>query len=294
MRWLRGSVKPSFAEDLTDRATVRRVLAEYGVRPSKRLGQSFLVSPRALRTIAETVAAVGPKHVVEIGPGLGTVTRELVRVCSNVVAIEIDRRLVEWLRRTLADVDSICVVCQDVLEFPFERADGVRVFVVGNVPYSLTAPILVHLVRHRDAIDGALLLTQTEVAQKVMASPGPGGSALGVTVRAYADTEKVAVVKRGGFEPIPDVDSMLWKVSFLPHARFGSSEEAFFAVVRTIYGARRKMLRSALRALVEPENVPLVLDRAQVDGRVRGETLAFEALDRLAAAVGEVQTGKPS
>jgi len=287
-------VTPSFRDDLTDRATVRRVLAENAVRPSKRLGQSFLVNRHVLQTIVGVVAGADPRHVVEIGPGLGTVTRELGTICSDVVGVEVDRRLAERLRDTLSDVPTVHVVCQDVLEFPLERGeDGERVFVVGNIPYSLTAPILMYLVRYRHAISGAVLLTQKEVAQKVMASPGSKGSALGVSVRAYADTERIALVKRGSFEPIPDVDSMLWTLSFLPRPRFHGSEDGFFSLVRAIYGARRKMLRSVLRELIGSESVVAVLDQARLDERVRGETLTFEELNRLCMAVAEADVDNP-
>jgi len=272
--------------DLADRDAVRRLLADLGVRPSKRLGQNFLVDAEAVEGIGSIVADEEPTQVVEIGAGLGAVTRVLAPLAGRVTAIELDRRLVEALERAVEDLCNVDVVSKDALEFEFERGpDGDRALVVGSIPYAITAPLVQHIIAGRDALSGAVLVTQAEVAEKIAASPGPSGNALGVLVRAYADVCIVRRIGRGSFHPVPDVDSTLWTIHFLQRARFEAAPEAFFGVVRAIYGVRRKMLRVALRSLASRETIARALEVANVEGTVRGETLGFEELDRLGRAL---------
>ena len=263
------------------------MLHEAGVRPSKRLGQSFLVEPAILEAFRDAVSEMKPRRIVEIGPGLGAVTRVLAPLAPEVVAIEIDGRLADMLRRNLADLPSVTIFHQDALSYVLPEDDGT--WVVGSIPYAITAPILQHLVTHRRSISGAVLLTQREVAEKVAASPGPEGSALGILVQAYSDVRLVRRVGRGGFYPSPDVDSTLWTMRFLEEPRFTSNPKTFFAVVRTIYGARRKMLRAALRLALTRETVAAALQKADLDGSIRGETFGFAELDRLAVALAHAE-----
>ena len=272
------------AESLTDRSVVRRLLGELDVRPSKRLGQSFLVDPGVPEAIAEAVGAFGPDRIVEIGAGLGAVTEAIASLAPEVIALEVDGRLAEHLSRQFSEEPAVSVLHQDVLEFSLPRSGG-RMLVVGSIPYAITAPILQRLIEQRDALVGAVLLTQREVAERVEQSPGRGGSSLGVLVRAYADVERIRRVSRGCFYPRPDVDSLLWSMRFLDAARFKAGAEPFFSLVRAIYGARRKMLRGALRSLGDVETVSRALAEVGIDGTVRGETLGFEELDRLARAL---------
>jgi len=274
------------ADDLTNRSTVRRLLREAGIRPAKRLGQSFLVDRGVVDTIARTVGEASPTRIVEIGAGLGAVTRALAPLATDVVAIEIDRRLVSILERTVGNLDSVTVRHGDALDYTFDAPEGAsRTLVFGSLPYASTAPILQHLVARRRAITEAVILTQREVAAKVEASPGASGSALGILVRAYADVAAIRQVGRESFHPVPDVDSTLWSIRFCEEPRFTAEPEAFFAAVRAIYGARRKMLRVALRPLLPRERVAEVLQTAGIEGNIRGETLGLEELDQLARAL---------
>lgn len=268
---------------LTDRGVVRHALAELELRPSKRLGQSFLVDRAVVDAVAEAVEVFEPTCVIEIGPGLGALTEHVAPGVGEYVAIEVDGRLVERLRSILADLSHVTVLHQDVLTYDFEISSD-RTLVVGSIPYAITAPILQRLIAHRDGLVGAVLLTQREVAEKVEVSPGASGTALGTLVRAYADIERLRLVRRGCFFPAPDVDSSLWAMRFLGSPRFSADETIFFGVVRAIYGARRKMIRSALRSLAEKDDVARALQEAGIEPTIRGETLDFDALDRLAQA----------
>jgi 16S rRNA (adenine1518-N6/adenine1519-N6)-dimethyltransferase len=272
--------------------SVPQALEFLGIRPSKRLGQNFLVDPNVIAAIVEAVEEDARSGVVEIGPGLGALTTALADLAEKLIAVEIDRRLAGRLREVFAaKAGRVEIVRQDILEFDFEaRAAmwGERVAVVGSIPYSITAPILKKLIDARTAIRVVYLLTQREVAEKIAASPSRDGSALGVFVRAYADVAILRRIPRGAFFPVPDVDSCLWRLSMLEVPRFESDDATFFSVVRAIYGARRKTLRNALQRAFSPSDADALIARAGLDPKVRGETLGFRELDALGLAAADV------
>jgi 16S rRNA (adenine1518-N6/adenine1519-N6)-dimethyltransferase len=276
------------SDDLVGVAAVRQALAAAGIRPSKRLGQNFLVDPRAVSRVLDLVRGEGGRDVVEIGCGLGALTLPLADECDRLVSLDVDPRLVEPTRpRVAARSGTAEVRLQDVLEFDFRGAAavwGAQVTVVGSIPYSITAPILKKLVAERESIRSAILVTQREVAAKVEASPGPDGTSLGVLVRAYADVTLAGTISRHAFYPVPEVDSCLWKLTMRASPRFTGREAEFFAVVRAIYGARRKTLRNALQRAFSPDAVARILEVSGADGQLRGETFGFIELDALARA----------
>lgn len=281
----------SSVNDLTDRKTICRLLREAGVRPSKGRGQNFLLDRAVLASIVDIVAKARPNRIVEIGSGLGTITREVAPLAERIVAVEVDRRLAGVLQRTVGMEEAVEIRCQDILEFDFSgEASASKVFVVGSIPYHITAPILRCLVNYRTSISAAVFLTQHEVAEKIAASPGPAGTALGIFIQAYADVNLIQKVGRRGFYPVPDVDSSLWMLTFLDTPRFTTESDVFLAVVAAIYGARRKMLRGALRTLLSRPEIDRVLEVAGIDGTVRGETLSFAELDRLAGEVSKQES----
>jgi 16S rRNA (adenine1518-N6/adenine1519-N6)-dimethyltransferase len=271
---------------LTTRDGISAALRSAGINPSKRLGQNFLTDRSVVDSIVTEVRNLLPARIVEIGPGLGTVTHALSDVSEHVLAIEIDRRLAELLTKMFADKDNVEIRRQDFLAFSFSDAvPDDKVVVVGNIPYRITAPILKHLIAERENIRSALLLTQREVADKIVQSPGKDGTSLGVLVQAYADVRVVRHVPRGAFHPVPQVDSTLWKLTFLPEPRFTADAEDFFAVVRALYGHRRKMIRRALRDVVPASRVEGLLERADVSPTARGETLSFQEINRIAQLI---------
>jgi 16S rRNA (adenine1518-N6/adenine1519-N6)-dimethyltransferase len=273
-------------DDLISRQTVTSLLQSAGIRPSKRLGQNFLVDRSVLQTIVSEVRRTRPNEILEIGAGLGTVTRELSRIASRVVAVEVDRRLTEILQHTVGDVENVEILRRDFLKFDFAHEFGDRpVTVVGSIPYRITSPILKQLLAQRRSISQALLLAQSDVVEKIAASPGPEGTALGVFVQAYCDVSIVRRVEKHCFVPVPAVDSTLWRLTIHDRPRFSANEEAFFRVVRTLYGARRKMIRRALRNWLSADQIKESLAEAGIDPTARGETLSFETLDRLAIAI---------
>ena len=282
-------------ERLTDRAVIHSLLRELGVRPQKRLGQNFLVDHSVVERIRGRVEAAEPAVVLEIGPGIGAITQSLVEVAESVVAVEVDTRLADSLRMRFRRHGNLEVVEQDILEFDFSATFGPeKVFVVGSLPYRITSPILSHLVDSRSSIDTACLITQWEVADKIANSPGKNGSSLGVFIQAYTEISQLKRIRKGAFLPVPEVDSADWEMTFLPKPKFEASEAAFFQVVRTLYRYRRKMVRRALQDLLDSSDIPTVLQAASIDETARGETLAFDALDRLAQACAPLIESTPS
>ena len=274
------------SNELISKEEVASLLHAAGVHPSKRLGQNFLVDRAVLDAIIIGVERATPREILEIGAGLGTVTRELAGIADHIIAIEVDRRLAKILEQTVGEMENVEVVREDILAYDLRHASqSGPIFVVGNIPYRITAPILKHLVENRESICGALLLTQREVAEKIAASPGRNGSALGIFLQAYADIHVIRRVSKASFYPVPEVDSTLWSLAFLRQPRFTADKEKFFTVVRALYGKRRKMIRSALRDLLAIEQVAEILGTAGIDPTVRGETLSLEEIDRIARLV---------
>ena len=262
---------------------MRSLLREIGVRPAKRFGQNFLVDRNLVSEIREHVRAKKPDVVVEIGPGLGALTQVIVEVADSVVAVEIDERLAGSLAKRLGGRANLEVRNCDILTFDFtEEFEDQSILVLGSLPYRITTPILRHLIKHRNVISDACVITQLEVAEKIAHSPGKNGSALGVFVHSFAFVSGLRRIRKGSFFPVPEVDSAYWELSFLPSPRYSTAEDAFFAVVRTLYRNRRKMTRRALQDLLPSDAISGVLSIAEVDGTARGETLSFAELDRLA------------
>ncbi|MBN1858327.1 ribosomal RNA small subunit methyltransferase A [Candidatus Bipolaricaulota bacterium] len=264
------------------------MLALYGVRPSKRLGQSFLADPATLDAIGKEVLQDRPSCVLEIGPGLGTVTELLAECADRVVAVEIDHRLAAGLGESFADRAHVEILDRDILDVDprgwAAESSSQGLFVVGNIPYRITGPILGWFLKHRASFRSGVFLTQREVARKVAASPGHGGSILGVLLQRAGRVRPIRDVSRGAFYPIPEVDSTLWRID-LDHPPISDRTfESFERVVRAAYGMRRKTLRTALKTIYG-ESTQAFLESVGIDPGRRGETLTLEELDRIAASL---------
>jgi 16S rRNA (adenine1518-N6/adenine1519-N6)-dimethyltransferase len=263
------------------------LLRGMGGHPNKRLGQHFLVDPDVLATLIKEVSRYRPRNLLEIGAGSGTT--QLASIAERVVAVELDARFIPVLKQMTEHKRNVEIHHGDFLSFNIGQVfENGTVLVVGNLPYQITAPILKHLVIHRRVISRVLLITQREVAEKIVSSPGADGSALGVLVRAYADVSLIRQISKRAFYPVPKVDSALWTFSFLDRPRFSADPATFFGMVRLLYGKRRKMIRRVLRDLLPEDRIMALLAAAEIDPTVRAETLGFEALDRLACEAGRI------
>jgi 16S rRNA (adenine1518-N6/adenine1519-N6)-dimethyltransferase len=270
-------------------ADVRRRATELGLRPTKALGQNFVVDANTVRRIVRTAGLSRDDVVVEVGPGLGSLTLALLPEVARVVAIEIDPTLAGALAATVTDyapgaADRLAVVQADaarVSDLPGPDPTAL----VANLPYNVAVPVLLHLLETLPTLRRGVVMVQKEVADRLVATPG--SRIYGVpSVKAawYADLHPAGTIARTVFWPAPNVDSGL--VSFVRHAPLGGAERhEVFAVVDAAFAQRRKTLRAALSPWAgSPAAAEATVRAAGVDPRARGEQLTVADFARIAAA----------
>jgi len=267
---------------------VRELAARLGVMPTKKLGQNFVTDPNTIRRIVAASNIDGNSVVVEIGPGLGSLTLGLCEVAKRVIAVEIDQRMAAAIADTVA---------KRAPEANFEvvTADAMRVTelpaapnaLVANLPYNISVPVLLHFLEHFESIQSGLVLVQAEVAHRLAAQPGSKiyGSP-SVKLAWYAAARLAGNVARGIFWPVPNVDSAL--VSFAKHAEPLGDEAlrlATFAVIDEAFAQRRKTLRQALSGWAgSAAEAEVRLVRAGIDPSERGEQLTVHDFVKIAKA----------
>lgn len=265
----------------------RRVLKRHGARPSRRYSQNFLTDRHAVERIALAAAAEPRRLVVELGAGVGTLTRELLRDADRVTAVDKDPAMLRILEAELGEHSGLDIVDADATTFDFTELSArekAPLCVTGNLPYAVTGRILRNLIEHRAAIARAVLMVQREVRNRLIASPGTKDyGALTVFVQAAFSVDTLMRLKPGAFHPAPEVESAV--VIFEPLAEPRAAiDPAFEEVVRAAFQMRRKTLKNALGAAGSPERATLALREARIDGKRRGETLSVEEFAALACA----------
>ncbi|MGY2079754.1 16S rRNA (adenine(1518)-N(6)/adenine(1519)-N(6))-dimethyltransferase RsmA [Modestobacter sp. SYSU DS0657] len=268
-------------------AAIRELAQQLDLRPTKTLGQNFLHDANTIRRIVRTADLAPDDVVLEVGPGLGSLTLGLLGACAHVTAVEIDPRLADQLPHTVADrlpglAGRLTVVTADALRVT-ELPGPPPTALVANLPYNVAVPVLLHLLELLPSLRSALILVQAEVADRLAA--GPGSPAYGVpSVKAawYADVRRAGNVPRPVFWPVPNVDSGLVALTRRPHP--SGDRAATFAVVDAAFATRRKGLRAALaRWAGSPALAEQRLRAAGIDPTTRGEQLSVEQFARLAA-----------
>ena len=272
-------------------ADVRALAARLGVRPSKRRGQNFVIEPGTVRKIA-ALAAIGPDDVVlEVGPGLGSLTLALLEAGpARVVAVEIDPVLASALPETVADrapalADKLTVLTADALAVGERDLAGPTVL-VANLPYNVAVPVVLHLLAAVGSLRRGLVMVQAEVADRMCSPPGSRVyGAPSVKLAWFAAARSAGTVPRSVFWPVPNVDSRL--VAFTRHdpPPTTASREQVFAVIDAAFGQRRKTLRAALAGWAgSAAQAERLLRAAGIDPGARGESLGVAQFARLAAA----------
>ena len=264
---------------------IRRLAASLGVRPTKQLGQNFVIDPNTVRRIVRTAGVAADDVVVEVGPGLGSLTLALLAEARHVTAVEIDPALAAQLPLTVADrlpdrADRLTVVQQDALALTGLPGPDPTAF-VANLPYNVAVPVLLRLLERLPTLQKGLVMVQAEVADRLAAPPG--SKTYGVpSVKAawYAEVSKAGAVGRNVFWPAPNVDSGL--VAFTRREPPAADREAVFAVIDAAFAQRRKTLRAALAGWAgSPQAAEERLRAAGIDPSARGETLTVEEFARL-------------
>ena len=274
---------------------VRELAGRLGVRPSKRLGQNFVIEPGTVRRIA-ALAALKPGDVVlEVGPGLGSLTLALLEAgAGQVVAVEIDRALAAELPRTIASraphlAGRVAVVAADALHVApddLPAGFGPPSALVANLPYNVAVPVLLHLLAALPGLGRGLVMVQAEVADRLCA--GPGSRVYGapsVKLAWFAAARPAGPVPRGVFWPVPNVDSRLVAFTRRDPPATTTGREEVFAVIDAAFSQRRKTLRAALSGWAgSASEAERLLRAAGIDPGARGESLGVGEFARLAAA----------
>jgi 16S rRNA (adenine1518-N6/adenine1519-N6)-dimethyltransferase len=267
---------------------IRSLAAALDLRPTKTLGQNFVVDAGTVQRVVRTAGVGSDDVVLEVGPGLGSLTLALLPVVRSVVAVEIDSRLAALLPQTAAArlpevADRLTVVQHDAL-----RIDAIPgsapTAIVANLPYNIAVPVLLHLLPLLPSVQRVLVMVQLEVAERLAA--GPSDDAYGVPsvkARWYGEVRLAGTVGRQVFWPVPRVDSGLVALDRRDPPATTASREQVFAVIDAAFGQRRKTLRAALAGWAgSPSAAESALRAAQIDPSARGETLDVEAFARLA------------
>jgi len=269
-------------------AEVRSLAAELDLRPTKQRGQNFVIDANTVRRIVRESAITGDDVVVEVGPGLGSLTLALLEVAARVVAVEVDPLLAERLPATIAEfapgrADRCEVVLADALRVT-ELPGPPPTALVANLPYNVSVPVLLHLLALLPSLERGLVMVQSEVADRLAAAPG--SKVYGVpSVKAawYAEVRRAGAIGRNVFWPAPNVDSGLVAWTRREPPTTDVSREQVFAVVDAAFAHRRKGLRGALRGLAgSSEAAEAALASAGIAPLARGESLAVEDFVRIA------------
>ena len=276
-----------FAEEIT-----KDILKKNNIRLQKRLGQNFLIHEPTVNKIIEAAQAGPEDLIIEIGPGIGSLTQQLIETGAQVISIELDQKLIPVLNKNFSSYENFKIVQGDALKIDFDKlvqesSDGQfgpakkKYKVVANLPYYITTPIIMHLLEQRFWISDIIIMIQQEVAERLTASAGTKDfGAITVAAQYYAEIEKVVGVPPGAFIPPPAVHSTVIKLSIRKQPPVTLRDERFFfGVIKGSFAQRRKTLLNALGNAglgFTKEEIAEVLNRLGIDSNRRGETLNMD------------------
>lgn len=280
---------------LSSHSATMDLVKKHGFKFTKSLGQNFLIDDNIVDKIVAG-AGIGPgDKIIEVGPGIGTLTREMASRAQNLMAVEIDKNLIPILEDTLGDYDNVKVVNEDIIKADIrglidENLGGGPVKLVANLPYYITTPIIMRFLEENINVTDIVVMVQKEVAERMNAQPGGKDfGALSVAVQYYCDTEIVAKVPRHLFVPQPNVDSIVIALRVRPERKYKvDDEDLYFKVVKAAFGQRRKTLLNSISSMgnLAKDQVKEALDEAGIDPKRRGETLSLDEFAILSNVIG--------
>ena len=263
------------------------LVKQYGLRPSKGLGQNFLQDDQALQTIVACAEIALVDDVLEIGPGLGNLTRYLALAAHSVTAVELDKLLFPALKKVIAPYQNVRLVQGDILSLdPAELMKSTDYLVVANIPYYITSAIMRHLLENGGHPRRLVLTVQEDVAERICAKPGKM-SLLSLSVQVYGKPSIVAYIPAKAFYPAPKVDSAVLRVEILPEPLIPTQLlDTFFTLMKAGFSQKRKTLRNSLSGGlgIAPAGAEKMLAAAGIDPMRRAETLSLEEWGRLCNA----------
>lgn len=285
--------------NLTDINVIKNLMEKHGVTFSKGLGQNFLVNPTVCPKMAEAVTANknGKIGVLEIGAGVGVLTKELLERCDKVVCVELDKRLFPVLNDTLAGYDNLTLVNEDILKVDLEKLvddnfKDMELFVCANLPYYITSPVIMRLLEEGLPFKKIVVMVQKEAGDRLCAKVGTREcGAVTVAVNYYAQARKLFGVSRGSFIPSPNVDSCVIELDLTARKDYGvENRELFFKIIKSAFAQRRKTLLNSLAGGMKLEKSLLsdAIKKAGISEKLRAEALSMEDFARLANQINNI------
>ena len=271
----------------------RYILKKYNIKANKRLGQNFLINDNVIENIVKAAEVTEDDLIIEIGPGLGTLTSKLLEKAGRVIAVELDENMIKILEDRFKLYNNFCLINEDILKIDLKKliASNLnnlkKVKIVANLPYYITTPIIMKLLEDKLDIDNITVMVQKEVADRITARPGDKLSgAITYSVNYYAEAEKVILVGKESFIPSPEVDSEVIKLNIRkePPVKV-ENEEIFFKLIKSSFMQRRKTLQNALTnagIVTDKETIRKMFDAMNLKPDIRGEKLTIEEFARLA------------
>lgn len=270
----------------------KEIIKHFNFKFNKGFGQNFLINEEILD---KTIAAMGLREescVIEIGPGIGTLTQYMAKKCKKVVAIEIDEALIPILEETLAEYENIKIINKDALKVNFSQLideEGLsNVIIAANLPYYVTTPIITKIFAEKPPVSSITLMLQKEAVDRLMAEPNTDEyGVVSTIVQYYSDIERVCIVPPSSFIPQPKVESVVIKMSILKEPSVKVMDEGlFFGIIKSSFNMRRKTLWNVLKGTgLGEEALHNVFETSGIDQKRRGETLSLEEFSRLADEV---------
>lgn len=271
---------------------VHYICKRFGIHMSKKLGQNFLISRRVVDDIVRAAELEPGEPVLEVGPGIGTLTQGLAQSGASVTAVELDRRLLDVLDHTLESYENVQIIHGDILKVNIPELMNHKPFkVVANLPYYITTPIIMSLLEMKLPIERLVVMVQKEVAERMVATPGTKAyGALSVAVQYYTEPEIVFDVLPKSFLPAPEVTSSVVRCKLRPKPPVDVMEEAIlFRVIKAAFAQRRKTFSNTMKTTgLKKEQIEAILTKAGIDGNRRGETFDLQEFATIANAWSEL------
>lgn len=272
----------------------REILSKYDLQAKKSLGQNFLIDVNILKNMLSYAGINKQAGVIEVGPGIGALTEQLAINAHKVIAFEIDQRLLPILKEELSPYQNVQIIHQDILQANVKDIikqhfdDGQDVFVVANLPYYITTPIIMRILEEKLPIVNITVMLQKEVAERIIAQPNDKNiGSLSIAVQYYTNPEIVMHVPSSVFIPKPKIDSAILRLTMRDEPPVHvENEPFFFAVVRACFMHRRKTIKNNLsryfKGKIPSESIQQILQNCQIEGTRRAESLSMSEFARLA------------
>lgn len=268
----------------------REILKRYNIKADKSLGQNFLISDEVVDGIVESANIEKEDIVIEIGPGLGVLTNLLLQKSNNVIAVELDPRMVSILKDRFKEKDNFTIIHEDILKVDLakiineRKSSNSRVKVVANLPYYISTPIIMKLLENNEIIDEIIVMVQKEVGYRLTAKTGERlAGAITYAVSYYSNASKVIDVPKESFIPSPKVESVVIKLELKKNVQ-EENKELLFKIIKSAFAQRRKTLENALingKIVTSKERIQEIFDKLGIEKNVRGENLSLEQYESL-------------